>query len=85
MRSAFVRSGGVATAALLPASATLSQGQVHILWQAQHFCKVRRRFLGRHCASARLDTDLVAFAWSSTDFQAGATLSTDRYIKEVHR
>ena len=47
------------------AGAALSQGQVSISWQAQHFCKVKYRFRGRRSTFAR----------SSIDFVAGATLS----------
>ena len=47
------------------AGAALSQGQVQISWQAQHFRKVKYRFRGRRSAFAR----------SSVDFVAGAALS----------
>ena len=47
------------------ASAALSQGQVEISWQAQHFRKVKYRFRGRRSTFAR----------SSRDFVAGAALS----------
>ena len=35
------------------ARAALSQGQVQILWQAQHFSKVKQRFGGRRSIFAR--------------------------------
>ena len=47
------------------AGATLSQAQLQILWQAQHFCKLNCRFRGRR----------NTFASSIADFVAGATLS----------
>ena len=47
------------------AGAALSQGQVSISWQAQHFRKVKCRFRGRRSTFPR----------SSVDFVAGAALS----------
>ena len=47
------------------AGAALSQGQVSISWQAQHFRKVKYRFRGRRSTFAR----------SSIGFVAGAALS----------
>ena len=47
------------------AGAALSQGQVQVLWQAQHFRKVKYRFRGRRST----------FAMSSIDFVANAALS----------
>ena len=50
------------------AGASLSQSQVQIWWQEQHFRKVKYGFHGRH----------VTFAKSGTDFVAGAALSQDQ-------
>ena len=47
------------------AGAALSQAQVQLSWQAQHFCKVKYKFGGRRST----------FAKSKTNFLAGATLS----------
>ena len=47
------------------AGAALSQGQVQISWQAQHFRKVKYRFRGRRSTFAR----------SSAKFVAGAAIS----------
>ena len=46
----------------LDAGAALSQGQVPIWWQAQHFRKVRCGFGGRRSTFARSGADLVAGA-----------------------
>ena len=59
-RSTFKRSG-----ADFKAGAALSQGQVYISWQAQHFRKVKCQIPGRRSTFAR----------SSADFVAGAALS----------
>ena len=53
------------------AGAAFSQGEVLILWQVQHFCKVRYRFCGRCSIFAMPSTDFVA----GVDFVAGAALS----------
>ena len=50
------------------AGAALSQGQVQISWQAQHFREAKYRLRGRRSIFAR------AFARSSTDCVAGAVL-----------
>ena len=42
--------------------AALSQGQVHISWQAQHFRKVKYRIRGKRSTFARSSTEFVASA-----------------------
>ena len=57
------------------ARAALSQGQVQILWQAQHFSKVKRRFGGRRSIFAR------------STFAAGARKSqllSTKVVREVN-
>ena len=44
------------------AGVSLSQGQVHISWQVQHFRKVTRIFRGRHSTFTRSYTYFVAGA-----------------------
>ena len=52
--SAFAKSGAV-----FVTGAALSQGQVQISWQAQHFRKVKYRYRGRRCSFASLGADFV--------------------------
>ena len=73
------------------AGAALSQGQVQISWQAQHYRKAGYRFRGRHNTFARSSTvcggrstfarlgTRDTFARSSTDFVAGAVFRDRRY------
>ena len=71
------------------AGAALSQGQVQISSQAQHFHKVKCRFRGRRSGQVQISRQgqhfrkvkcifhgrRIAFARSSTDIAAGAALS----------
>ena len=52
-RSALARCG-----AFFLRGAALSQGQEQILWQAQSFCKVKRKLRGRHGTFARRSLQL---------------------------
>ena len=56
------------------AGAALSQGQVSISWQAQHFRKVKYKIRGRR----------ITFARSSTEFVAGAALSQGQVQNSWH-
>ena len=60
------------------AGASVSQGQVQISWQVQHFRKVKCKIRGRRITFARSSTYFrgrrSTFARSSTDFVAGAAL-----------
>ena len=56
------------------AGASLSQGQVSISWQAQHFRKVKYKIRGRRITLAR----------SSTEFVAGAALSQGQVQNSWH-
>ena len=56
------------------AGAALSQGQVSISWQAQHFRKVKYKIRGRR----------ITFARSSTEFVAAAALSQGQVQNSWH-
>ena len=73
-RSTFARSG-----ADFVAGAALSQGQVQISWQAQHFRKVKCRIRGRCSTFAGSSKDSVARAALSQ----GQLLST-KVVREVN-
>ena len=62
------------------AGAGLSQGQVQISWQSQHFRKVKYRFEAQHFRKVkhRFRGRRSTFARSSADFVAGAALSQGR-------